>query len=431
VIDRYTLPRMGRIWETENKLRKWLEIEILACEAWSHIGKIPKEAVANIKQRARFDMQRMQQLEAVLRHDVLAFVTTVAESVGEDGKYIHFGLTSYDVVDTALSCLLVEAADCILTDLEKLGKAIAEKAIKYKYTVMPGRTHGVHAEPITFGFKMALWYAETLRNIERMKQAREAVAVGRLSGAVGTFANIDPYIERYVCDKLGLTPAPVSTQVLQRDRHAQYVCTLAIIASTLDKFATEIRALQKTETREVEEPFHEGQKGSSAMPHKRNPVLCEQISGLSRVVRANAQAALENVTLWHERDISHSSVERIILPDSTILVDYMLQTFTKVVTGLHVYPENMERSLKASHGLMYSGRVLLALVEKGLSREAAYETVQSLAMKSWQEQVDFIQLLAEAPEVRQHISQEELRELADPRSYTANIDYIFSRVGLQ
>ncbi len=431
MIDRYTLPRMGRIWETENKLRKWLEIEILACEAWSHIGKIPKEAVANIKHRARFDMQRMQQLEAVLRHDVLAFVTTVAESVGEDGKYIHFGLTSYDVVDTALSCLLVEAADCILTDLEKLSKAIAEKAIKYKYTVMPGRTHGVHAEPITFGFKMALWYAETLRNIERMKQAREAVAVGRLSGAVGTFANIDPYIERYVCDKLGLIPAPVSTQVLQRDRHAQYVCTLAIIASTLDKFATEIRALQKTETREVEEPFHEGQKGSSAMPHKRNPVLCEQISGLSRVVRANAQAALENVTLWHERDISHSSVERIILPDSTILVDYMLQTFTQVVTGLHVYPENMERSLKASHGLMYSGRVLLALVEKGLSREAAYETVQSLAMKSWQEQVDFIQLLAEAPEVRQHISQEELRELADPRSYTANIDYIFSRVGLQ
>ncbi|MEW6244850.1 MAG: adenylosuccinate lyase [Bacillota bacterium] len=431
MIDRYTLPRMGRIWETENKLRKWLEIEILACEAWSHIGKIPKEAVANIKHRARFDMQRMQQLEAVVRHDVLAFVTTVAESVGEDGKYIHFGLTSYDVVDTALSCLLVEAADCILSDLNKLAEAIAEKAIKYKYTVMPGRTHGVHAEPITFGFKMALWYAETLRNIERMKRAREEVAVGRLSGAVGTFANIDPYIERYVCDKLGLTPAPVSTQVLQRDRHAQYVCTLAIIASTLDKFATEIRGLQKTEIREVEEPFYEGQKGSSAMPHKRNPVLCEQISGLSRVVRANAQAALENVTLWHERDISHSSVERIILPDSTILVDYMLQTFTRVVTGLHVYPENMERSLKASHGLMYSGRVLLALIEKGLSREAAYEIVQSLAMKSWQEQIDFIGLLAEDPEVKQRMSLEELQELADPRSYTVNIDYIFSRVGLQ
>ncbi len=430
VIERYTLPRMKEVWDEKNKFRKWLEVEILACEAWAKLGVIPEEAVEVIRKKADFSVQKIKEAEQKTRHDVIAFVSTVAESVGEEGKYIHYGLTSSDVVDTALSALMVEAADIIIGDLHELAGVLESQALKYKFTPMIGRTHGVHAEPITLGLKFALWLAETRRNLERMRFARKEIAVGKISGAVGTYAHVDPFIEEYVCHKMGLTPAPISTQILQRDRHAQFLTTLAIIAGCLDKYATEIRALQKTEVREVEEPFRAGQKGSSAMPHKRNPVTCERISGLSRVVRSNSMAALENIPLWHERDISHSSVERIILPDSTILVDYMLQEMTTIIRDLHVYPENMERNLNHTQGLIFSQRVLLALVDRGVSREDAYRIVQSNAMKAWSEGVPFGRLMTQDPEITRYLSEEELEACFDLKAHFKRIQTIYERLNI-
>lgn len=421
---------MGALWTLEAKFRKWLEIEILACEAWSKLGVIPPEAVEAIRRKAGFRVERILEIEERVQHDVIAFTTNVAEYVGEESRYFHYGLTSSDVGDTALSALMTQAADMILKDLEALREALRARAIEHRDTVTIGRTHGVHAEPTTFGLKMALWYCEAGRQIERMKGARETIAYGKISGAVGTYANIDPFVEKYVCEKLGLKPAPISTQILQRDRHAEFMATLANIASSIDKFATEIRGLQKTEIREVEEPFKEGQKGSSAMPHKRNPRLCEQMSGLARVVRANAQAAFEDMALWHERDISHSSVERVIVPDSTILVDYMLDTFTDIVRNMHVYPENMKRNLEKTGGLIFSQRVLLALVGKGLSREQAYAVVQRNSMKGWGGEKSFRELVAEEPEVRSRLSPEELQACFDYRPHLKHVGTIFERLGL-
>lgn len=430
MIDRYSRPEMAAIWTLENKFKKWLEIEVYACEAWAELGVIPKAAVDRIRENASFSVERILELEAETRHDVVAFTRCVAENLGDESKYLHYGLTSSDVVDTALAALMVEAADRLASDLQQLLTALKEKAQAHKLTVMMGRTHGVHAEPTTFGLKMALYVAEMQRNLARLEQARSTIAYGKLSGAVGTFANIPPFVEEYVCSKLGLKPAPISTQILQRDRHAEFMTTLAIMAGSLDKLATEIRALQKTETREVEEPFYAGQKGSSAMPHKRNPVSCEQISGLARVVRANAMAALENMPLWHERDISHSSVERVIIPDSTILLNYMLHSMTRIITDLHVYPENMKRNMERTLGLTYSQRVLLTLIDKGLKREAAYDLVQKNAMRAWAEQTPFRDLLAADPEVAAVLSQEELAACFDPAYHLAHIDEIFARVGI-
>lgn len=436
MIERYSLPRMKQVWEAENKFKKWLEIEVLACEAWAEVGVIPREAARKIRERSRFQVdrrfvRRVEEIEAEVRHDVIAFTTALAEKMGEEARYIHYGLTSYDVVDTALSVLMVEAADILREDLERLLEVLARKAVQYRDTAMVGRTHGVHAEPITFGLKVALWWAETRRNLERLQRAREAVRVGKLSGAVGTYAHLDPRVEEYVCNRLGLEPAPVSSQILQRDRHAEYLTTLAIIASSLDKFAVEIRGLQRTEIREVEEPFRAGQKGSSAMPHKRNPVTCEQISGLARVVRGNALAALENIPLWHERDISNSSVERIIIPDSTILVDYLLHRFAEIMDNLRVYPDRMLANLELTGGLIFSQRVLLALVDKGMRREDAYALVQGRAMQAWEGGGDFRRLMEADDKVRKLLTPKELAACFDYRPYLERVDEIFRRLGLQ
>lgn len=428
MIKRYTLPAMGTIWEDESKFRKWLEIEILACEAQAKLGNIPKEAVAEIKTKAKFDPKRIAEIEKEVQHDVIAFLTNVAENVGPASKYIHYGMTSSDILDTALALQMREAADILIDDAERILRILKEKSLEHKDTIMIGRTHGVHAEPTTFGLKMALWFFEVGRNLERLKKAKEAVSYGKISGAVGTYASVDPYVEEYVCRKLGLKPAEVSTQVLQRDGHAEYMCALAVVASSLDKFVTEIRHLQRTEVLEAEEPFAGGQKGSSAMPHKRNPVICERISGLSRVIRSNAQAALENVALWHERDISHSSVERVVIPDSTILLDYILNKFIEVMDGLIVYPENMKANLERTRGLVFSQRVLLALVQKGLSREDAYRLVQRCAMKSWGEKADFKEVLLADGEVTRHLSREELDDLFDYEHYLRNVGRIFERL---
>ncbi|HBT47433.1 MAG TPA: adenylosuccinate lyase [Peptococcaceae bacterium] len=431
MIERYTLPEMARIWDEENKLRKWLEIEIYACEAWAELGRIPPEAVAEIKEKAAFDVARVKEIEATVRHDVIAFLTNVAERVGEASKYIHLGMTSSDVLDTALALQMREAADQLLGRMDKLRKVLAARAKEHKFTLMMGRTHGIHAEPTTFGLKLALWVAEMDRNRERLWHAREMISVGKISGAVGTFAHVDPFVEEYVCRKLGLKPAPVSTQILQRDRHAQYLATLAVIAGSLEKMATEIRNLQRTDILEVEEPFAQGQKGSSAMPHKRNPIVCERIAGLARVVRGNALAALEDMSLWHERDLTHSSVERIIIPDSTILLDYMLAKFTEVMAGLTVYPENMKRNLERTHGLIFSQRVLLALVEKGMLREEAYALVQGHAMQAWREGVSFKDLLLRDPEVTSRLSPEEIEGVFDYHYHLKHVDYLFRRAGLE
>ncbi|MDP2858978.1 MAG: adenylosuccinate lyase [Bacillota bacterium] len=430
MIDRYTRPAMRKIWSEQNKFARWLEVEMLACEAWAELGQIPKEVPPRIRQRASFDIERIDEIESVVRHDVIAFVTAVGETVGEDSKYIHFGLTSYDVVDTALSSLLKEAADVILEDLGRLSASLKKQALKHKHTIMIGRTHGIHAEPITFGLKLAGWYAENLRNIERMERARRVVSFGKLSGAVGTYGNIDPYVEKYVCERMGLEPAPISTQIIQRDRHAEYVAALAMIGTSLEKFATEIRSLQRTEIREVEEPFRAGQKGSSAMPHKRNPVTVEQICGLARVLRGNLQAALENVPLWNERDISNSSVERIILPDSTTLVDYMLNKFTDVVENMHIYPDRMRQNLEMTGGLVFSQKVLLALVDSGMKREDAYAIVQELAMKGWGGEGKFRDLVVGDPRVLRHLSREQVESCFDPSHDTKHTDFIFQRLGL-
>ncbi|MCL0033176.1 adenylosuccinate lyase [Peptococcaceae bacterium] len=430
MIERYTLPEMKEIWSEENKFRKWLDIEIYACEALCKKGVIPESALKNIKEKANFSIKRILEIEKKVHHDVIAFLTCVAEYVGEDSKYIHLGLTSSDVVDTAQSVRMKEAADQILKRLAQLYNVLIEKAIKYRNTVMIGRTHGIHAEPMTFGLKMLLWAAETKRNIERMKKAKEVVSVGKISGAVGTYANIDPYVEEFVCRCLGLKPAPISTQVLQRDRHAEYMNTIAVIGCTLEKIATEIRALQRTDIREAEEFFAKGQKGSSAMPHKRNPIISERISGMARILRGNALAAMENVALWHERDISHSSVERVIIPDSTTLLDYMLYKITDVIQNLIVYPENMKKNMERTNGLIFSQRVLLALVDKGLTRERAYELVQRNAMECWQTGRGFKELLKSDKDVMDYLTTDELEELFDYSYYLRHIDEIYSRFGL-
>ena len=430
MIERYTLPEMKEIWSEENKFRKWLDVEIYACEALCKKGVIPESALKNIKEKANFSVKRILEIEEKVHHDVIAFLTCVAEYVGEDSKYIHLGLTSSDVVDTAQSVRMKEAADQILKRLAQLYNVLIEKAIKYRNTVMIGRTHGIHAEPMTFGLKMLLWAAETKRNIERMKKTKEVISVGKISGAVGTYANIDPYVEEFVCRCLGLKPAPISTQVLQRDRHAEYMNTIAVIGCTLEKIATEIRALQRTDIREAEEFFAKGQKGSSAMPHKRNPIISERISGMARILRGNALAAMENVALWHERDISHSSVERVIIPDSTTLLDYMLYKITDVIQNLIVYPENMKKNMERTNGLIFSQRVLLALVDKGLTRERAYELVQRNAMECWQTGRDFKELLKSDKDVMDYLTTDELEELFDYSYYLRHIDEIYSRFGL-
>lgn len=430
MIERYTLPEMGRIWSEESKLANWLKIEVLACEAWTELGQIPREALANIQQRAAFDLARTKEIEEEVRHDVIAFLTNVAEYVGGDSKYIHLGMTSSDILDTGLALQMRDAADLILAKLARLKEVIAKLAQEHKYTLMVGRTHGVHGEPITFGIKMALWYTQVERSIERMERARQTAAYGKISGAVGTFANIDPFVERYVCEKLGLQACKVSTQVVQRDRHAEFLTAMALVASDLEKMSTEIRNLQRTDILEAEEPFYAGQKGSSAMPHKRNPMMSERVTGLSRVIRANALAGMENVALWHERDLAHSSAERVIIPDSSILLDYILEKFIRVMEGLVVYPENMKRNMEKTLGLVFSQRVLLALLEKGMLREDAYRVVQSSAMESWRTGVDFRTLLDGNASVTERLTAVELDGLFDYAYHTKQVDYIMSRCGL-
>ncbi|ACX51470.1 adenylosuccinate lyase [Ammonifex degensii KC4] len=430
MIPRYTLPEMKNLWSEENKFRKWLDVELAVCEAWSELGVIPKEDLAEIKAKANFDVERIKAIEKEVRHDVIAFLTCVAEYVGEKARWIHLGLTSSDVVDTALSLLMKEAGEHLLNRLFTLREAVLEQAKRHRDTVMIGRTHGVHAEPITLGFKFLVWVAELDRQAERLSRAIETVSVGKISGAVGTYANLHPRVEELACRRLGLRPARISTQILQRDRHAEYLTTLALIGGSLEKFAVEIRGLQRTEIRELEEPFRPGQKGSSAMPHKRNPIVAERISGLARILRSNALAAMENMALWHERDISHSSVERIIIPGSTTLLDYMLYKMTELVRDLHVYPQNMQRNLEHTRGLVFSQRVLLKLVEKGLSREEAYRLVQRNAMAAWEKEVSFKELLLQDEEVGRYLRPEEIEELFDYRYFLRHLDEIYQRFGL-
>lgn len=430
MIDRYTRPEMGAIWTEENRFNAWLEVEILACEAWAELGEIPKEDVQRLRQNASFNIERIKEIEAETRHDVVAFTRAVSETLGEERKWVHYGLTSTDVVDTALSYVLKQANEILLKDIENFIEILRNKAIEHKYTVMMGRTHGVHAEPTTFGLKLVLWHEEMKRNLERFKQAAEGIAVGKISGAVGTYANIDPFVEQYVCEKLGLQAAPISTQTLQRDRHAHYMSVLALIATSIEKFAVEVRGLQKSETREVEEFFAKGQKGSSAMPHKRNPIGSENMTGMARVIRGYMMTAYENVPLWHERDISHSSAERIILPDATIALNYMLNRFGGIVKNLTVYPENMKRNMDRTLGLIYSQRVLLALIDKGLSREEAYDTVQPRAMEAWEKQVPFRSLIEANEKITSLLSAEEIADCFDYHYHLKHVDMIFDRLGL-
>ncbi|EAF8260368.1 adenylosuccinate lyase [Listeria monocytogenes] len=430
MLERYTRKEMGNIWTKQNRYQAWLEVEILACEAWAELGDIPKEDVAKIRANAKFDVDRIHEIELETRHDVVAFTRSVSESLGAERKWVHYGLTSTDVVDTANSYLLKQANEILRKDLENFIAIIGEKAKEHKYTVTMGRTHGVHAEPTTFGLKLALWYEEMKRNLERFNFAADGVEFGKISGAVGTYANIDPFVETYVCEKLGTTPAPISTQTLQRDRHAEYLATLALIATSVEKFAVEVRALQKSEVREVEEFFAKGQKGSSAMPHKRNPIGSENVTGLARVIRGHMVTAYENVPLWHERDISHSSAERIILPDSTILLDYILNRFGNIVKNLTVFPENMKRNMDRTLGLIYSQRVLLALIDKGLAREAAYDVVQPRAMEAWEKQVPFRELVEQDATITENLSAEEIADCFDYNYHLKNVDLIFDRLGL-
>ena len=428
MIPRYTRKEMGAIWEPENRFRKWLDIEICVCEALAKLGEIPPKSVKNIKKKADFNIERIDEIERETKHDVIAFLSSVAEFVGEDARYIHLGLTSSDILDTSLSLLLKQAAEIIVKDIEKLLVVLKKKAFSHKKTVMIGRTHGIHAEPITFGLKIALWYEEMKRHLVRMQRAQETISYGKISGAVGTFAHLSPDVEKYVCKKLGLKPDPVSTQIIQRDRHAEFFSTLALIASTLDKFAQEIRLLQRTEVREAEEYFSEKQKGSSAMPHKRNPILSENLSGLARVVRANALAAMENIPLWHERDISHSSVERVIGPDSTILIDFMLNRFTSMIERLVVYPEQMQKNLNLTNGIYYSQAVMLKLVKKGLSREDAYRAVQRSALNAWDTGKNFKETILKDPAVKKHLNKKEIESCCAQNHYLQHVDEIFRRV---
>jgi len=433
MIARYTRPEMGAIWSEENKFHTWLDIEILACEAQAELGVFPKKSAKTIRRKAAFDVARIEEIERKVNHDVIAFLTNVGEHVGPDSRFIHLGMTSSDILDTGLAIQMRHSADLLLKDLQKLSAVLARRAKEFKHTIMVGRTHGIHAEPTSFGLKLAMWYDETQRNIRRVERARETISFGQISGAVGTYEHLDPYVERYVCEKLGLKPAPISSQVLQRDLHAEFLTTLSVVGSSLEKFATEIRHLQRTEVLEVEEYFAKGQKGSSAMPHKRNPITCERVAGLARVLRGNAVAALENVALWHERDITHSSVERIIIPDSCILLDYMISTFTRIVNELVVHPQNMMKNLGKTRGLIFSESVLLALTKKGMKREDAYAAVQKLAMEVWSgetETRDFKDVLKSDKTISRFLGSRELDELFDLKKSIRNVDYIFKRVGL-
>ena len=428
MIPRYSREEMAAIWSPENRFQKWLDIEILACEALTASGEIPEESLKNIKEKAGFDIERIDEIEKTTKHDVIAFLTSVAEKVGEDSRFIHMGLTSSDILDTSLAVLLKEASEILIKDIDKLLAVLKKRAFEHKDTLMIGRSHGIHAEPITFGLKMALWYQEMERNRERMIRGKDIISYGKISGAVGTFPFVDPSVEEYVCGKLGLKPAPISTQIVQRDRHAEYFSTLAIIASSIDKFAQEIRLLQRTEVREVEEFFSPGQKGSSAMPHKRNPVLSENLSGLARLMRSYSIASLENVPLWHERDISHSSAERVIAPDATILLDFMLNRFSGLMDKLTVYPEKMISNLNMTRGLIFSQMVLLKLIDKGTSREDAYAIVQRNAMKSWEEEAEFKQLLLKDGEVMSYLSNEDIESAFRVENFLKHVNYIFARV---
>jgi adenylosuccinate lyase len=428
MIERYTSPRMKSLWSDQNRFQKWLDIELLACAAQANLGIIPKSALSKIRKKAKFSVERIALIEEKTKHDVVAFLTNVAENIGKEGKYVHYGMTSSDILDTSLSLLMREAGEVILEDLNRLESSLKKKAFGFKHTPMIGRTHGVHAEPITLGLKFALWYAEIQRNIQRLKRAIQTISVGKISGAVGSFSNLAPRVEEYVCKKLKLKPAPISSQIIQRDRHAEFMSALAIIASSIEKFATEIRSLQRTEILELEENFAKGQKGSSAMPHKRNPITCERLCGLARLVRTNAQASLENITLWHERDISHSSVERVIIPDSTILVDYMLTQFIKIMENLLVYPDNMRKNLEKTGGLIFSGRLLLALCQRTPSKEDAYQIVQDNAMKAWNENANFKDMIKNDRRVKKYLSDKEIEECFSLDYYLRNIDYVFKRV---
>lgn len=428
MIPRYSRPEMTALWSDESRWSIWLRIELAACKAWSRLGKIPKKDLQIILKKAAFDPKRVPVIEAEVKHDVIALLTAVAEKVGPSSRYIHLGLTSSDVLDTALAYQLTVALDRITDGVKKCMAILKKRAHHYKDTPMMGRSHGIHAEPVTFGLKLALWYAEMERNLERLAQAREQISVGKISGAVGTFANISPTVEKVVCKELGLKPAPISTQIVQRDRHAQYFTTLAILAGTIEKIAVEVRHLQRSEVLELEEPFTKGQKGSSAMPHKRNPILSENLTGLARLIRSNSVAAMENQALWHERDISHSSVERVIGPDSTILMDFMLDRLVYLLNGMVVYPRRMAANMQKTHGLIYSQRVLLSLVEAGMSREEAYRVVQYNAMSAWENETDFKELLQNDARVTQYLSNSEVSRLFDLRYHLANVDTIFKRV---
>lgn len=421
---------MAAIWSDEAKFQRWLDVEIAACEAWAELGEIPAEAAEKIRRNARFDLDKINEYLAVTHHDVTAFLQSVADSLGEESRYVHYGLTSSDVWDTATALQLRDACDLLLEDIDALSAVLERQAVKYRDTLCAGRTHGVHAEPTTFGQKLAVWVDEMRRNRARLEAAREVIAVGAISGAVGTHNSVPPRLEEIVCEKLGLGVEPVSTQVIQRDRHAQFVTTLALIGASLEKFATEIRGLQKTEVREVEEPFAEGQTGSSAMPHKRNPEKCERITGLARVLRGYAVTAMENVALWHERDISHSSTERIVFPDACLVLDYMLTLFTDIMDRLIVYPEHMRENLERSYGLVFSARLLLALINTGLSRQAAYEIVQRNAMQAWKNREQFIDVLRRDPDVTSRLSEDDLAEVFDYGYYVRNVGATFERLGL-
>lgn len=428
MISRYTRPDMGRIWHEENKFRCWLQVETAASLTLADAGIVPPSAAKAIAERGDFDLTRIHEVEAEVKHDVIAFTTAVAEKVGPEARWLHYGLTSNDVVDTAQALQVKEASKIILQDLQRLKEVLHRRAHEFKHTPMIGRTHGIHAEPTTFGLKLATWYAEVVRDIDRFERAAEEMRVGKLSGAVGTFAHLEPEMEEKICLRLGLEPAPISSQVIQRDRHAYYVATLAVVTATLDKIATEIRHLQRTEVREAEEFFSEKQKGSSAMPHKRNPITCEQICGLARVVRSNAQAAFENVALWHERDISHSSVERVILPDSTILADYLLQKTANLLETLLVYPQRMMKNLESTGGLVFSGQLLLDLAEHGMSREDAYRLVQKHAMRAWKEDLVFRDLVTNDPEITDRVPLQQIERAFDLKRQLRNVDKIFARV---
>lgn len=430
MIERYTTAEMAKIWSEENKFNVWKDIEVTVCEALANDGEIPQEDFENIKKKAAFDIERINEIEKVTNHDVIAFTQSLAENIGESSRFVHFGLTSSDVIDTALSIQMKQAAALIISELKNLIDIVVKKAHEHRHTIMIGRSHGIHAEPITFGFKLAIFQDELKRNLKRLEEAKETIGYGKISGAVGTHAHLDPYIEEYVCEKLGLKPAPFSNQVLQRDRHAEYIATMAIVGTTIEKIALEIRHLQRTEVREAEEFFSKGQKGSSAMPHKRNPILCERMCGMARLLRGNAIVAMENVALWHERDISHSSAERVIIPDTTIALHYMLKKMCYLIENLIVYPENMQKNMNISNGLFFSQRILLSLVKKGLSRESAYKLVQRNALKVWEEGGAFIDYIESDAEILENLTKQEIDDCFDIRNFTANIDYTFKRAGL-